>query len=140
MPKANTGRGEVNSLRPVCLGASRLIHLIDHAQPHQRQVWLYYLDHISFGSDDFRQPAGGDDARATAQLSAHPIDQPLHQPRESKDQPGLHRVNGVFADRVRRSREFNLGQLGGKAEQHLGAGVEAGRNRHAQSRLEPRRR
>ena len=67
-PKANRGRREKNSLRPLCLGVSRLIHLIDHAQSHQRQVWLHHLDHIRFGGNDFRQSAGGDDARATAQL------------------------------------------------------------------------
>src|SRR5450755_822007 len=87
-----------------------MVSPIDDAETLQREQLVDFADGAGLGSQQWRQPSGGQDLHWKCKLARHPLADAVHKSGIAEDQPGLHRVDGVSPDDGRRPGEFHARQ------------------------------
>ena len=82
--------------------------------------------------DQFREPAGGNDARGAADLAGNAGDERFDQAGVAEDDPGLHARRRVRPDRAHGPHQVDPRQPGGALRERLDRDAQAGGDRSAE--------
>src|SRR6266581_3694417 len=86
------------TVRSVKLYMVRSVHLINHAQPQERQIRVNRVNYSRFPGDEFGIAPGANYLRVATKLHLHPFHDALYKPHVAENHPRLQRGNRVAPD------------------------------------------